>query len=183
MFYKFMFRNNKSILSSQVTPYCLQNIWCVKLVKLVKLKLVMFDFGNRKSSYSKFNFKQDSPPAWTQEACRPPRSKYSICCPIPGRGTPSWPGGGSIPSLAGGNPFWDWGTPQRDLGPVTGVPIGRYLGLVAGVPRNQGPVKVSWDGDGVPPGVDRHLWKQYLPVQRLLWQLDVIDVISKYVDF
>ena len=74
-----------------------------------------------------------------QEAYRPPRSKYSICYPIPGGtpslsgvgvgwGSPSWPGGTS--SLAGGTsswgtpiltcpvgtpfwgtPCWDWGTP------------------------------------------------------------------------
>ena len=31
---------------------------------------------------------QESPPVWTQEAYRPLRSNYSICCPIPG-GTPS----------------------------------------------------------------------------------------------
>ena len=35
--------------------------------------------------------KQESPPAWTQEAYRPPCSKYSLCCPNwvpPGQGTP-----------------------------------------------------------------------------------------------
>ena len=38
--------------------------------------------------------KQENPPAWTQEAYRPPRSKYTLCC-SGGRGTPppvSWMG-------------------------------------------------------------------------------------------
>ena len=63
-------------------------------------------------------FEQESPPAWTQEAYRPPCSKYSLCCPNlvppparvppqpgypparvpplarvpPSQGTPPWPG-------------------------------------------------------------------------------------------
>ena len=53
---------------------------------------------------------QESPPAWTQEAYRPPRSKYTLCCsswgylhlnqgPILEWGTPkSWPGMGYLPS-------------------------------------------------------------------------------------
>ena len=35
--------------------------------------------------------KQESPPAWTQEAYRPPRSKYTLCCCSWGV-PPSWPG-------------------------------------------------------------------------------------------
>ena len=32
--------------------------------------------------FGKFTCKQESPPAWTQEAYRPPCSEYSFCCPI-----------------------------------------------------------------------------------------------------
>ena len=45
------------------------------------------------------------------------------------------------PNLAGiGWGYWDWGTPWRDLGPVTEVPPG----------KDMGPVEVLWDGDGYP---------------------------------
>ena len=42
--------------------------------------------------------KQESPPAWTQETCRPPRSKYSLCCSICGGGgvPPSRPDRGGV---------------------------------------------------------------------------------------
>ena len=33
---------------------------------------------------------QESPPAWTQEAYRPPCSEYSFCCPILADPPPSW---------------------------------------------------------------------------------------------
>ena len=36
--------------------------------------------------------KQESPPAWTQEAYRPPHIKYSICCLIPGGVPHLWRG-------------------------------------------------------------------------------------------
>ena len=35
---------------------------------------------------------QESPPAWTQEAYRPPRSKYTPCCFSWGYPPTSWPG-------------------------------------------------------------------------------------------
>ena len=43
--------------------------------------------------------KQESPPAWTQEAYHPPRRKYSLCCSVSEGG-----GGEGIPhpDLAGG---------------------------------------------------------------------------------
>ena len=63
------------------------------------------------------NVTQESPPAWTQEAHRPPRSKYSLCCSVGERGcTPTihtWLGGGT-PT----RPGWG-GTPSR---PGQGVP-------------------------------------------------------------
>ena len=60
-------------------------------------------------------YKQESPPAWTQEACRPQRIKYSICCPIPGR----------VGTLVGG--WIPWGTPP--------LPIGTWGGRYLGVPH------------------------------------------------
>ena len=63
--------------------------------------------------YSKMMFWQESPPAWTQEAYRPPCSKYSLCCPnwVPLPGYPpilTWLGGtlpgfplGRVPPQAG----------------------------------------------------------------------------------
>ena len=78
-------------------------------------------------------FKQESPPVWTQEPYRPRRIKYSICCPVWGRGgypipaggSPSWvtpiltePGGYPIP--AGGYPIL--GTPPPVLTWLGGTP-------------------------------------------------------------
>ena len=52
-------------------------------------------------SAKKIHFKsviQESPPAWTQEAYRPPCSEYSFCCPNWVPSPPSWPGwGGTLP--------------------------------------------------------------------------------------
>ena len=72
--------------------------------------------------------KQDSPPVWTQEAYRPPRSKYSIYYPVGGGRVPH-PWAGGYPSQAHpdlvrrrvgipfwGTPIWDWGTPCLGLG-------------------------------------------------------------------
>ena len=36
------------------------------------------------------NVKQESPPAWTQEAYCPPCSEYSFCCPILAHPPPRW---------------------------------------------------------------------------------------------
>ena len=83
-----------------------------------------------------------SPPAWTQKGYRPPRIKYSICCPIPGgtpflgRGYPSLDGGYAIqgtpcPDLAGGTPCPDLagGTPFLDGGyPILGALIWTWPG-------------------------------------------------------
>ena len=81
--------------------------------------------------------RQESPPAWTQEAYRPPCRKYSLCCP-------NW----VPPNLAGGVP--DLGTPHR-------VPTGRvpsWQGTPSpqqGTPRRVPP----WAGPGrVPPRLD-----------------------------
>ena len=80
-------------------------------------------------------FNQESPSAWTQEACRPWRIKYSIC--FPRWGTP-WPGlmGGtpSGPSPMGGT-YPRLGTPGRGIPhpgprgvPEVGYPLKRSDG-------------------------------------------------------
>ena len=48
----------------------------------------------------RYFYKQESPPAWMQEAHRPPRSKYTLCCSGGGRGAPA--GGGGWYPLPGG---------------------------------------------------------------------------------
>ena len=68
---------------------------------------------------------QESPPAWTQEAHRPPRSKYTLCCS--GRGTPSQvgypspsrPGKGYPPPSAG------WGVPPSQTWEGVPLPLSR----------------------------------------------------------
>ena len=109
-----------------------------------------------------FQHTQESPPAWTQEAYRPPCSEYSFCCPtrvpppggVPDRVTP--PGGyltrvpplggdltrvpplGGVPDL-GTPPGSTWlGTP---LGGVSGYPPGG--GYLTGYPPG--------GGSGYPP--------------------------------
>ena len=57
--------------------------FCTRTVKHLILSLVI---------------EKESPPAWTQEAYRPRRIKYSICCPIPGGG------GAGVPTMARGVP-------------------------------------------------------------------------------
>ena len=61
--------------------------------------------------FFKILLEQESPPARTQEAYRPPCSKYSFCCPIPGGG-----GGYPIPRL-GGTPCQDRGYPGNSPPP------------------------------------------------------------------
>ena len=68
-------------------------LFCSKIV-------LTFNISVRKTEKMHTPPKQESPPAWTQEAYRPPCSKYSLCCPNlipPGQGTPPshgtpWPG-------------------------------------------------------------------------------------------
>ena len=75
----------------------------------------------------KLIMKQESPPAWTQEAYRPPCSEYSFC---PGRGG-TWPG---TPPRGSGYPPGGLGTPLGVRVPPRGV----------WVPSQGGP--------GTPPG-------------------------------
>ena len=72
-------------------------------------------------------FEQESPPAWTQEAYRPPCSEYSFCCPtrvpppggVPDPGTP--PGGTRTPPPRGGTRTPPGGVPDPGT-PPGGVP-------------------------------------------------------------
>ena len=90
---------------------------------------------------------QESPPAWTQEAHCPPRSKCSLCCSV------------------------QWGGVEMGYPPYMGYPPDMGYPPTQtwdGVPPTQ-----TWDGVppypdlrwGTPPEMltDRHLWKQYLP--------------------
>ena len=103
------------------------------------------------------SLKQESPPAWTQEAYRPPCSEYSFCCPtwVPPRGgggyltgvpprVPRSPRGGT---WLGYPPGGTW--PRYPPGGVPGPPQGgTWPGTPGGVP---GPPRgCTWPG--YPPG-------------------------------
>ena len=91
--------------------------------------------------------RQESPPAWTQEAYRPLCSKYSLCCP-------NWVPPGGVPGTPPSTP------PVPPLGGTRyppGYPPGGVPGGVSGTPPGGVP--------GPPPGVDRQTkWNYYLPV-------------------
>ena len=61
------------------------------------------------------NIKQESPPAWMQEAYRPPCSKYFLCCAILADPPPAGPD----PPLP---PGWTWPTPPPPAGPDPPLP-------------------------------------------------------------
>ena len=70
----------------------------------------------------KRNWKQESPPAWTQEAYRPPCSKYSFCCPTrvppPHQGLAWYPPGGGgwwVPRSGFPSSGPGWVPPYQDL--------------------------------------------------------------------
>ena len=98
---------------------------------------------------------QESPPAWTQVAYRPPCSEYSFCCPTwvpPPGGYPDPPGGYPVRYLLGGYPVrYPRGVrvpPQG--GTQTGTPLGGVPGQVPprGLPRPPGGTQ-----SGTPRGV------------------------------
>ena len=103
--------------------------------------------------FSRKQVQQESPPAWTQEAYRPPCSEYSFCCPTwvppPGGyldlGTP-WGGLGTPP---GGVPRP--GYPPGGEVPDPGTPPGGYPDLGGGVP-DPGTPPGGYPDLGTPPG-------------------------------
>ena len=97
--------------------------------------------------------KQESPPAWTQEAYRPPRSKCSLCWSVLGGYPVPCLGGYPIPGL-GGYPI---------SGP-RGVPHPRSGGVPH--PRSRGLSTQSRHGMGYPPG---QTWDGVPPRQDLGW--------------
>ena len=69
-----------------------------------------------------FLHKQESPPAWTQEAYRLPCSEYSFCCPTWVPPILTWPGGypaRGVPYL--GNPLAEY-SPSWPRGTLPGYP-------------------------------------------------------------
>ena len=112
---------------------------------------------------------QESPPAWTQEAYRPPCSEYSFCCPkwVPPPIWTAWgvpcPGGfpalggtlprGTLPggTLPGGYPAWGATLPG---GTLVMVPPSDQAGYP---PAGPGRVPPSWTWLGnTPPSVPRN---------------------------
>ena len=93
------------------------------------------------------HLKQESPPAWTQEAYRPPCSKYSLCCPnwVP----PPRPGSPPPARVSRPPPGWTWqGTPPPSCPMAFWEMLQSIMGY--GYP---------------PPPVDKLTkWKYYLPV-------------------
>ena len=95
-----------------------------------------------------FTVKQESPPAWTQEAYHPPCSEYSFCCP-----TRVPPGGYPSPGTPPGG-YWGPGTPPGGY-PSPGTPPppprgGGYRG--PGIPPGGVPKSGGVPGPRYPPG-------------------------------
>ena len=99
--------------------------------------------------------KQESPPAWTQEAYRPPCSEYSFCCPtrvryppwggVPGLRYP--PRGGTRTSVPPPGGYPDFGTPRG------GVPGLRYPLPRGGTRTSVPPRGGTWTPPGGVPGL------------------------------
>ena len=106
-------------------------------------------------SWSIFNMKQESPPAWTQEAYRLPRSKCSLCWSVSRwqEGTHSVLDGEGYP-----HPVLDgWYSPQSWS--WMGVPPSSRIGYSPSRPGMGYPASAGWDTpiqtwDGVPPQQD-----------------------------
>ena len=96
---------------------------------------------------------QESPPAWTQEAYRPLRSKCSLCCWGRGVPHPVMVGGGVTLSSHGGGrvpiQFWWGGVPPHHPDLAWGYPIQSWWGdILRGTPHHP-------DLAGVPPPPSR----------------------------
>ena len=137
-------------------------LWQTGIYLTVRFSCITFQMCTNMS-------KQESPPAWTQEAYRPPCSEYSFCCPtwvpppggvrVPPRGGPGTPPGGyPVRYPPGGSGYPPGGYPVRYPprgGPGTPPAASWHSGKCC---------KALWDM-GTPPGVDRQTkWNYYLPV-------------------
>ena len=133
----------------------------------------MFSWRSKKKQHCINKTQQETPPAWTQEAYRPPRSKCPLCCSVQAGGTVSWPGGGDLiltwsegvlrHGIARGYPStaplpertwertWDWGPHGIEVPPLK-WPGTRDLGKNLGLGYSPAPVLI-----------DRHLWKHCPP--------------------
>ena len=153
--------------------------------KKIKYKRIIAASRKPFSVWNRIFCKQESPPAWTQEAYRPPCSEYSFCCPTwvpPQQGTPpSWPGRGGtwpgypparVPPLWPGYPLAGYppgqGTPRQGTpqpgSPQQGTPLagpGRVppqLDLTRVPPPWPG-YPPSWTWQGTPPAAPWHSGK------------------------
>ena len=115
---------------------------------------------------------QETPPAWTQEAYRPPCSEYSFCCPnwvSPGRAPPvlTWMRGVPTP-LARVPPSWTWqGTPPRCVSHGILGNVAKHYGIWVPPPPRCLPHGILGNvgkhyGIWVPSQVWTD-WKHYLP--------------------
>ena len=115
------------------------------------------------------NCKQESPPAWTQEAYRPLCSDYSFCCPILADPPPPPPAGPDPPPAAGPDPPWldlnpppgswtwpppgslTWPPQQLDLTPPAGPDSPPATGPDPPPPAGPEPPPGSWTWAPPPP--------------------------------
>ena len=112
--------------------------------------------------------KQESPPAWTQEAYRPPRSKCSLCW-----GVPCPRSGGTLSQVWGGTPSQVWEVPHPRSRGVPHARSGGYPipGWGVPCPRSGGtlPLYQVW-GYPIPGlgggGTLSQVWGEYLPLAR-----------------
>ena len=106
-------------------------------------------------TWSNHFIKQESPPAWTQEAYHPSCSEYSFCCPNWVPPILTWPGGWGYPAMGGGGGYPIWVPPVLALGvPCGGYPAGGGY-PARGVPCQGYPTWVPHPGLGgtLPKGV------------------------------
>ena len=105
--------------------------------------------------FEHFYLKQESPPTWSQETYRPPRSKYSLWCSL-------WGGGGTQSRLGVPLSCPDWGYPCAVVPPVrTGVPP-PPAGTVVHPHQNR---DTPWKGPGT-TDLGKNLGLGYHPVNR-----------------
>ena len=111
---RFVGQRNPQTLTTTTITTTRQIHWLWQVIKYIcivttgsgSVDILIQFFNSSKSvsvSVSAMESKQESPPAWTQEAYRPPCSDY-FCCP-------NW--APPRPDLAGGVPWWGGGIPWQ----------------------------------------------------------------------